>query len=78
MDLNIDIFDITGQFIQNIHREDYVSGGYRIDDIEWNGRDHEGAEVSPGMYIYRLKIVFSNGGNNEVLESNAEKLVIFR
>jgi len=78
MDLNIDIFDLTGQFIQNINREDYVSGGYRIDDIEWNGRDHEGAEVSPGMYIYRLKIVFSNGGNNEVVESNAEKLVIIR
>ena len=78
MQVNIDIFDITGQFVENIQLKDYVSGGYRIEGIEWDGTDHTGSSISPGLYVYRMRIEYSSSGTEEVVQTDAEKLVIIR
>jgi len=76
MDLELEIFDLSGRFVKNILREGYVSDGYRVNDLEWDGQDNQRREVPPGMYIFRLRLVYSNNGIKEVVESDAEKLVI--
>lgn len=78
MDLELNIFDLSGRFIKNITIEDYVSGGYRVPDLEWDGSNDFGAEVSPGMYIFRLKATFTQNGISEGVETSAEKLVFLR
>lgn len=76
MDIDLDIFDLSGRCVQNIHRENYVSAGYRVDDIEWEGKDYRGNKLGPGIYVYRLKIAFDSDGRTETVIPDAEKLVI--
>lgn len=78
MQLRLDIFDLSGRFVKNITRDDYVSDGYRVNDIEWNGRDNQGGDLAPGMYVYKIKLIFSGDNGQETVESDAEKLVILR
>ena len=78
MDLELEIFDLSGRFVKNISREGYVSDGYRVNDLEWDGLDNQRREVPPGMYIFRLRLVYTNNGIKEVIESDAEKLVIVK
>jgi flagellar hook assembly protein FlgD len=78
MELKLDIFDLSGRFVKNISREAYVSDGYRVNDIEWDGQDNQGGDLAPGMYVYKLKLVFSADGKQETIESDGEKLVIIR
>ena len=78
MDIDIDIFDLAGRHIQTITYRDYVSSGYRVDDLTWDGRNDAGAEVPYGLYVYRLNITFRNNGFEEVVRPDAEKLVILR
>ena len=76
MDMDLDIFDLSGRLVQNIHRENYVSAGYRVDDIEWEGKDFSGHVIGPGIYVYRLKITFKGEAGSEKVVTDAEKLVI--
>lgn len=78
MELRLDIFDLSGRFVKNISRDGYVSDGYRVNDIEWDGRDNQGGDVAPGMYVYKLKLIFSGDNGQEKVESDVEKLVILR
>jgi hypothetical protein len=78
MDIDLSIYDLAGRLVKNISRVNYVSDGYRVNDIDWDGLDNQRGEVIPGIYVYKLNIVFTNNGTKEVVESNAEKLVIIR
>ncbi len=75
MDIELDIFDLSGRFVKNITVEDYVSSGYRVADLEWDGFNEGGSQIAPGMYVYRLKVTFTRNGVSEVVQSNAKKLV---
>jgi len=50
-DLKLAIFDITGRAIKNISDRP-LSGSWRV---VWDGRDDKGAEVSSGVYFYRIE-----------------------
>lgn len=76
MDLDLDIFDISGRLVKNINRQDYVSDGYRVDDLDWDGKDRVGNRMGPGIYVYRLKVSFSTETGQENVRTDAEKLVI--
>lgn len=78
MDLEINIFDLSGRQMGNISIEDYVSGGYRVDKIEWDGVDYQGRELNSGLYIYKLRATITQNGIKEVVDSDGEKLVIIR
>ena len=47
------VFNILGQEIQILLNELREPGAYTI---QWDGRDNKGAEVSSGVYFYRLKV----------------------
>ncbi len=47
----IQIFNIIGEKVRTIDREDRDAGRYKI---RWDGRDQNGATVATGVYFYRL------------------------
>jgi len=55
-DINITIYNSTGQLVRTLVNEHKESGYY---SIEWNGDDDTGNTVPTGMYIYRM----TNGEN---------------
>ena len=50
-EIKIDIFDIRGQFIQNLAAGYQTSGKHLV---TWDGKNSSGAKAANGVYIYRL------------------------
>lgn len=50
--VSLDVFDLFGRRIRQLLSAKKGPGTY---SIIWDGTDHEGAEVSSGVYFYRLK-----------------------
>ncbi len=71
LNVQLQIFTISGKMVKNISK--YIQAeGYRLDPIEWDGRDDFGDRIARGVYIYRLKVKNSHGASAEKFE----KLVI--
>lgn len=62
---------VTGRVVRTLSQR-LLTDGLRSDDIEWDGRDEQGAPLGRGVYIYRLRVRVADGGYAEKLE----KLVI--
>ena len=60
IDVNIDIFSITGQHIDNL-KQSFYNNGFRVGPINWNGKNKSGGNVSPGLYIANLSVEMENG-----------------
>ncbi len=78
MNLQVLIYTITGRLVKTIERESFISDGYRVDDLPWDGLDDSGGQLAKGVYVYRIKAAYTVNGGKEVVESKAEKLVILR
>ena len=78
MNLQVLIYTITGRLVKTIERESFISDGYRVDDVTWDGLDDSGGQLAKGVYVYRIRAAFDFNGQREVVESKAEKLVILR
>lgn len=78
MDLQVQIYTINGRLVKTIEREGFISDGYRVADLEWDGLDDGGGQLAKGVYVYRIRAAFSMNGQKEIVESKAEKLVILR
>jgi flagellar hook assembly protein FlgD len=53
--------------------------GYRVTDIQWDGKDDYGDQLARGVYLYRVKIRGTDtSGNQTTAESEFEKLVILK
>jgi len=73
LDVQIQIFTVSGKLIKTIDRT-VTCNGYRVDDIEWDGRDDYGDQIAKGVYVYRLKIKDLEGMSAE----KYEKLVLLK
>ena len=71
LDVQIQIFTISGKIVKTIDRLVYAEG-FRSDPIDWDGRDDFGDKIGRGVYIYRVKIKTGLGSTAE----KYEKLVI--
>ena len=71
LEVLIQVFTIAGTLVKTIERHAPASG-YRIDPIEWDGRDDYGGLIARGVYIYRVMVRTSTGQTAE----KSEKLVI--
>jgi hypothetical protein len=71
LDLSIQIFTISGKLIKTIN-QDVQNQGFRIDGVDWDGKDDFGDKIGRGVYIYKVKIRSSTGISAEKIE----KLVI--
>lgn len=52
-DVSINIYNIKGQKIRALVRDEHFSQGEHI--LEWNGKDRQNREVSSGIYLYEMK-----------------------
>ena len=58
--LRLAVFDLSGRSLRVIHDGQQPSGGLRF---SWDGRDESGAQVPPGLYVYRLSVESEKGGD---------------
>ena len=78
MSIRLEIFNLHGEKIKEIHSEKPISN-YRENDLKWEGDTYAGTTLSPGMYLYKVTIqYFGNNGTQKVLRSDTEKLVYIR
>lgn len=73
LDVSIQIFTISGTVVKNINGI-YHTDGFRVDPIEWDGRDDFGDQLAKGTYVYRVKVTTPTGDSVEKFE----KLVILK
>ena len=73
LEVEIRIFDLTGQIVRTI-RESFYADGYRIGPIDWNGCDEGGNKLGAGIYVYRVNVRSNNGYRAEAFA----KLVIIK
>ena len=71
MEVQVQIFNVSGKLIKNISKFVHTEG-FRSEPIEWDGRDEFGDKIGRGVYVYRVKIKTSDGAAAEKFE----KLVI--
>jgi hypothetical protein len=50
--VNLFVYDIRGRLIKKVLDNRFHSYGYFT--VTWNGRDHSGRDVCPGIYVYRM------------------------
>ena len=60
IDVNIDIFSMTGQHIDNL-KQSFFNTGFRVGPINWNRNNKRGGRVSTGLYIANLSVEMENG-----------------
>ena len=58
--LRLAVFDLSGRSLRVIHDGQQPSGDLRF---SWDGRDESGAQVPPGLYVYRLSVESEKGGD---------------
>jgi gliding motility-associated-like protein len=49
--VELDIYDLSGRRIAQLQKGSSTAGKL---EVQWDGRDDEGAMVPPGLYLYRL------------------------
>jgi hypothetical protein len=73
LDVQVQVYTVSGKLIKTINRS-VTCEGYRVDDLDWDGRDDFGDPIGRGVYVYRLKIRDSDGATAE----KYEKLVVLK
>ena len=72
LDIVVNIYTITGRLIKSITQTKY-SGGFRVNDISWNGKDDFEGDLARGVYLY--KVLIHSKELNISKESKFEKLI---
>ncbi len=49
--IQLEIFDLRGRLVKTLAADQFAAGNHQL---QWNGRNNAGLEVSSGIYIYRL------------------------
>jgi len=73
LEVQIQIYSVSGRLVKTI-QEKVATKGFRTEGISWDGRDDYGDQLARGVYVYRLKLLTSEG----VTAEKTEKLVILK
>lgn len=73
LDVQVQVFSISGKLIKTIQQKIY-SEGFRSEDVEWDGLDDFGNKIGRGAYVYKLRVKSPDGAYADKIE----KLVILR
>ncbi|MCD6067402.1 MAG: hypothetical protein K0S33_2228 [Bacteroidetes bacterium] len=71
LEMLVQIYTISGKIVKTIQTA-VQNEGYRIEGIDWDGKDDYGDKIGAGVYIYRIKLKSADGKSAEKIE----KLVI--
>ncbi len=73
LNVSVQIFTVSGKLVKSIVQP-VRSQGYRVDDIQWDGKDDYGDAIGKGVYVYKLTVRDSEGQSAHKFE----KLVLLR
>ena len=73
LDVQIQVYTLSGRLIKTLEVNRLLSDGYRIGPIEWDGRDDFGDKLARGLYVYRVNVRSLTDGSTA---DKYEKLVI--
>lgn len=73
LETQIQIFTVAGRLVRTINQT-VPTAGFRIDGIDWDGKDDFGDQLAKGVYVYKISINLPSGGKAE----KVEKLVLLR
>jgi hypothetical protein len=80
LEVQVQIFTVSGKLVKTIDHavNAELNTGYRVSDINWDGRDDYGDRIGRGVYIYKI-FVQAEGTTDKAKQSSAfEKLVILK
>jgi hypothetical protein len=78
LDVQVSIFTVSGKLVKTLIHSAQADG-YRITDINWDGKDDYGDQLARGVYLYRVKVRGTSvDGAQATAESDFEKLVILK
>lgn len=76
--VRVNIFTVSGKLVKTID-ELVDAEGYRIANINWDGKDDYGGDLARGVYLYKIKLTGKDTkGSKLTAESEFEKLVILK
>ncbi len=79
LDVQINIFSVAGRLVKTIQQTMANTDGFRVTDIQWDGKDEYGDQLAKGVYLYRVKLRGTAvSGDTATAESKFEKLVILK
>jgi hypothetical protein len=73
LDILIHIYTLSGKVVKTIE-ENILSNGFRINNLNWDGRDDFGDKIGKGIYLYKIKV--TDRQFNVTEESDFQKLAI--
>ncbi len=73
LETQIQIFTVSGRLVRTINQT-VPTAGFRIDGIDWDGKDDYGDQLAKGVYVYKISINLPAGGKAE----KVEKLVLLK
>ena len=77
LEINIYIQTITGKLVKTITKR-ITPDGYRITNLDWDGKDDFGSDLANGVYVYQIKINGELDGEIIKKQSKIEKLLILK
>lgn len=73
LETQVQIYTVSGRLVRTINKN-VATSGFRVEGIEWDGRDDFGDQLAKGVYVYRISVELPDGGKAEKLE----KLVLLK
>ncbi len=73
LNVQIDIYSLTGQKVKTL-RQPIYSNGYRANTIEWDGTGDNGVRIGSGTYVYNIRVTMPDGSSTY----KSSKLVVIR
>jgi hypothetical protein len=73
LNTQIQVYSVSGRLVRTINQE-VPTAGFRIEGIDWDGKDDFGDQLAKGVYVYRVSVTLPEGGKAEKME----KLVLLR
>ena len=53
MTVALNIYNSAGRLVRTLVSGDYAPGAHKV---TWDARDHSGARVASGLYLYTIKV----------------------
>lgn len=73
LETQVQIYTISGRLVKTINKL-VATNGFRVEGIEWDGKDDYGDQLAKGVYVYKVSVTLPDGKK----ANKIEKLVLLK